>query len=188
MTYFAILDFGSQYTPVIGRRIRELGQNSKILNYYTLDADLEDALGIILSGGPKSVYDSNSPRCDRGIWELEIPKLAICYSFQLYAHTNGGKVTSAKSKKEYSKADLIVDENCSFFDKLPEKQVVWMSHGDKITKLPYRMVPLAHTQDCEYAVAADPKNKVIGVQFHPEVDNTEYGKEMLFNFMKLCKG
>jgi GMP synthase (glutamine-hydrolysing) len=183
----AVLDFGSQYTQTIARKVRHLGVFSEILEPEIDIQELEQAVGIIGSGGPASVYEHGSPKCEPKIWKLPIPKLAICYAFQLYADENGGKTIPSESAGEYGKAELLIKQKYPIFENLPKRQVAWMSHGDKVSKLPLHMKRLALTDDCEFAAAWDPRYKVVGVQFHPEVDDTEYGKQILGNFLKACK-
>ncbi|MBI4155281.1 glutamine-hydrolyzing GMP synthase [Candidatus Woesearchaeota archaeon] len=183
----AIIDFGSQYTQTIARRIRYLNVFSEIFDSNIRPSELENAVGVIGSGGPASVYEAESPRCNPKIWTMNMPKLLICYAFQLFAHEEGGRTVKGNKSGEYGKAKLIIENDASIFKDLPETQTVWMSHGDRVESLPPGMLKLAYTKDCEFAAAYDPDSKTIGFQFHPEVDDTEFGMQMLNNFLNLCK-
>ncbi|MBI4825055.1 MAG: glutamine-hydrolyzing GMP synthase [Nitrospirae bacterium] len=179
-----VLDFGSQYTQLIARRIRENKVYSEILPY---NADLEkiksfSPKGIILSGGPSSVYEKNAPMPDKRIFELGIPILGICYGMQLMAHLFGGKV--AKSvKREYGRAVLKIDDKNDIFKGIPQGKVVWMSHGDKLLRYPSGFISIAHTDNSPVAAMADKKRGFFAFQFHPEVAHTEYGVRILKNFI-----
>jgi len=180
-----ILDFGSQYTQVIARRIRECSVYSVILRYDT-PAEKIAALkprGIILSGGPSSVYAPDAPLPDKNIFELGVPMLGICYGVQLFAQFLGGRVEKGQ-KREYGKATLTVkDAACMLFGRLPRKLQVWNSHGDKLTKLPAGFKPVAVTDNSEYAAIENRARKFFGLQFHPEVVHTPRGKEIISNFV-----
>jgi GMP synthase (glutamine-hydrolysing) len=184
-----VLDFGSQYTQLIARRVRECKVYSEI---FPFNAPLEKIKnfhpkGIILSGGPSSVYDKDAPIVDIEIFGLGIPVLGICYGMQLMAHLFGGKVARA-AKREYGKADLIIDNRMSIFDGIPNKTTVWMSHGDRIIKYPSSFKPIAHTSNSPVAAMADQKKGLYALQFHPEVIHTPKGFEILRNFLfKVCK-
>ncbi len=185
-----ILDFGSQYTQVIARRIRECKVYSTILRYDTPAAKI-DALapsGLILSGGPASVYAKGAPLPDAGIFELGIPVLGICYGVQLFGQFLGGKVEPGQ-KREYGKGTLTVrDAACALFRGLPAALQVWNSHGDRLTKLPAGFAPVATTDNSTYAAIEDRKRKFFGLQFHPEVVHTPRGKEILANFVHAICG
>ena len=181
-----ILDFGSQYTQLIARRIRELGVYCEIWAY---DNDIEtirsfDAKGIILSGGPSTVTESDTPRVPQGVFELGLPILGICYGLQCMAAMLGGQV-STSDKREFGHAEIDV---CSDNQLLTEvKQNVWMSHGDKVTELPSGFKVMAKSANAPLCAIADEERKFYGVQFHPEVTHTEYGKELLGRFVhKIC--
>ncbi|MEW6302755.1 MAG: glutamine-hydrolyzing GMP synthase [Verrucomicrobiota bacterium] len=180
-----ILDFGSQYTQVIARRIRECSVYSTILRYDT-PADKIAALrpkGIILSGGPSSVYAKDAPLPDKGIFKLGVPVLGICYGVQIFAQFLGGKVEKGQ-KREYGKGTLTVaDKSCALFKHLPEKLQVWNSHGDKLTRLPKDFVVVATTENSDYAAIEHTRRKYFGLQFHPEVVHTPRGKEIITNFV-----
>ncbi len=180
-----ILDFGSQYTQVIARRVRECNVYSTILRYDTPAKEIAamKPSGLILSGGPSSVYAKNAPLPDRAIFDLGLPILGICYGVQLLAHFLGGKVEPGQ-KREYGKGTLLVkDPTCALFRKLPDALQVWNSHGDKLTKLPAGFVPVATTENSDYAGIEHHEKKYFGLQFHPEVAHTPRGKEILANFV-----
>ena len=179
-----VLDFGSQYAHLIVRRIRDLGIYAELLPPNTnLDA-LLDAKGIIISGGPQNLSGKNALRIDRGIYDLGIPILGICYGLQLMAHELGGKVATA-SKREYGPTEIVVKKKGSLFVGLKNKQMTWMSHGDHVTKLPRGFVTLASSSNAKNAAIAHEKRNLYGLQFHPEVSHTQYGKEILRNFIRL---
>ena len=182
--WIAILDFGSQYTHLIARRIRELGVYSEIVPYSISTRELlaRKPSGIILSGGPASVTKEKSPACDRSIFNIGIPVLGICYGTQLMAKTLGGKVASSK-KREYGKATLKIKGKSNFFKSLSPKETVWMSHGDKVTKLPKGFKTIGSTSNSHIAAMENEKRKFYGVQFHPEVVHTSNGKKILKNFV-----
>ena len=185
MEQIVILDFGSQYTQVIARRIRECNVYSVILGHDTPAVEIAALAprGIILSGGPSSVYAKNAPLADRNIFALGVPVLGICYGVQLFAQFLGGKVEKGR-KREYGKGVLTVrDASCALFRNLPERLQVWNSHGDKLTKLPRDFKPVAVTENSEYAAIENRARKFFGLQFHPEVVHTPRGKEIISNFV-----
>ncbi len=164
-----ILDFGSQYTQVIARRVRERNVYSQILRYDTPVKEIArlQPKGIILSGGPSSVYAKDAPLPDKGIFSLGIPILGICYGVQLLAQFLGGKVEKGL-RREYGKGTLSVkDGSCPLFEGLPETLQVWNSHGDKLTQMPRDFKSVAVTENSEYAAIENRKRKVFGLQFHP---------------------
>jgi len=180
-----ILDFGSQYTQVIARRIRECNVYSVILRYDTPAAEIEklQPKGIILSGGPSSVYASNAPLPDSAIFDLGTPVLGICYGLQLMAQFLGGSVEPGL-KREYGKGSLRVkDSFCPLFANLPETLQVWNSHGDKLTRLPKGFKSVAVTENSDFAAIENHGRKMFGLQFHPEVAHTPQGREILSNFV-----
>jgi GMP synthase (glutamine-hydrolysing) len=179
-----ILDFGSQYTQVIARRIRECQVFSQILRFDTPAAKLRALKphGLILSGGPASVYGKAAPHCDPAIWKLGIPVLGICYGMQLMAHQLGGRVEKG-DKREYGHAELEITGDSPLFAKLDSRQKVWMSHGDKMTKVPDGFRPVAHSQNSPYAAIANSRRRLFGIQFHPEVHHTPNGKQIVSNFV-----
>ncbi len=185
-----VLDYGSQYNQLIARRIREFGVYSELHpGDITLEKILafQDVKGIIFSGGPNSVYDPDAPKCDPAIFSSGIPILGICYGMQMSHFMNGGKV-SPSEKREYGRAEIEVIEDSLLFDGLPNRQNVWMSHGDKVVELAEGFIPIARSASCEYAASADLKRNIYTLQFHPEVRNSDYGNDILRNFVfHICK-
>ncbi len=180
-----VLDFGSQYNQLIARRIREMGVYSELKNHkITIEEikKLENLKGIVLSGGPNSVYDDNAFSCDPEIFNLGIPVLGICYGMQLMAKVFNGTIEKAE-EREYGKSLISVDTNSLLFSNLPKEQNVWMSHGDKVTSFPHGFVCIGKTSTCPIASFENKDKKMYGVQFHPEVRNTEYGNDILNNFV-----
>jgi len=180
-----ILDFGSQYTQVIARRIRECNVYSTILHFNTPAATIAalEPSGIILSGGPSSVYAKDAPLPDKGIFNLGVPVLGICYGVQILAHFLGGKVEKGL-KREYGKGNLTVkNPSCALFAKLPKKLQVWNSHGDKLTKIPKGFKSVAATENSEFAAIENRERRFFGLQFHPEVVHTPRGREVYANFV-----
>ncbi|MCI7644322.1 MAG: glutamine-hydrolyzing GMP synthase [Lentisphaeria bacterium] len=183
-----VLDFGSQYSQLIARRIRECHVYSKILPYYTSAEKIkaEQPSGIILSGGPSSVYAEKAPKCDPAIFELGIPILGICYGLQLTIHILGGSVTRGKAR-EYGKAMLEITDSSDLFAGLSGSIQVWMSHGDKVSSIPGDVKILATTANTEYCAISIPERNIYGIQFHPEVVHTPQGKTIIGNFChKIC--
>jgi len=180
-----ILDFGSQYTQVIARRVRECNVYSTILHYNTPAKEIAKLkpAGIILSGGPSSVYSREAPVPDKGVFQLGLPVLGICFGVQLLAHFLGGKVEKGL-KREYGKGTLRVkDRRCRLFAKLPASLQVWNSHGDKLTQLPAGFKPVAVTENSEFAAIEDRRRNFFGLQFHPEVVHTPRGREIVSNYV-----
>ena len=176
-----ILDFGSQYTQVIARRSRECNVYSVILRYDTPAAEIAalKPSGLILSGGPSSVYAKDAPLPDRAIFDLKIPVLGICYGVQLFAHYLGGRVEKGQ-KREYGKGTLTVKDGfCPLFANLPESLQVWNSHGDKLTKIPRGFKSVAVTENSDFAAIENRPRKLFGLQFHPEVAHTPRGREII---------
>jgi GMP synthase (glutamine-hydrolysing) len=188
MDKIAILDFGSQLTHLLATEVRRLNVYSEILDSDTPASELTGYKGIILSGGPNSVYEEGSPQVDPKIFDLNIPILGICYGHQLIVQAFGGKVESGLVK-EYGKASLKVVNNIGLLQGFTqnEETQVWMSHGDDATKLPEGFQTLASTKDCEFAIIGNPVRNIYSLQFHVEVTHTIKGKEMLANFLKICK-
>ena len=185
----AVLDFGSQYTQVIARRIRECQVYSKIYHYRTSAAQLreEGVIGIILSGGPSSVLAKNAPIPDRAIFELGVPVLGICYGIQLMGHLLGGQTVPSK-EREYGHGTLEIKKPGRLFAKLPRKLRVWNSHGDKVIKLPPGFSPIGTTANSPFAAIEDRKRNFYGIQFHPEVFHTERGVDVVRNFLlRVCE-
>ncbi|MDB6021302.1 MAG: hypothetical protein JWQ04_1159 [Pedosphaera sp.] len=180
-----ILDFGSQYTQVIARRVRECNVYSIILRYDTPASEILalQPKGLILSGGPASVYAQGAPLPDPKIFKLGMPILGICFGIQLLAQYLGGKVEKGL-KREYGKGTLQVkDSFCPLFANLPETLQVWNSHADKLTKLPRGFKSVAITENSDYAAIEDRARKMFGLQFHPEVAHTPQGREIITNFV-----
>jgi len=185
-----ILDFGSQYTQVIARRIRECSVYSIILRYDTPAKEIaaRKPAGIILSGGPASVYTKDAPLPDKAIFGLGVPVLGICYGLQLLAHFMGGKVEPG-TKREYGKGLLTVKDNAAaLFKDLPPSLQIWNSHGDKLTKLPTGFQTVAISENSDYAAVEHRRKKMFGLQFHPEVVHTPRGKELIANFVHVVCG
>ena len=184
-----ILDFGSQYTQVIARRIRECKVYSTIVHYNTPAAVISEmnASGIILSGGPSSVYAKDAPLPDKAIFKMGIPVLGICFGLQVMARFLKGKVERGQ-KREYGKGTLRVKRaQCRLFDALPRELQVWNSHGDKLTKLPDGFKSVATTDNSPFAAIENAKARFYGLQFHPEVVHTPRGKKIISNFVrKIC--
>jgi len=180
----AVLDFGSQYTQVIARRIRECNVYSKIYPYGVSAEELKrDGIrGIILSGGPSSVLAPKAPLPDKKLFELGLPVLGICYGLQLMGKILGGEVMASK-EREYGMGTLSIRKKGKLFAKVPTTLRVWNSHGDKITKLPAGFEPLASTENSDYAAIHDPKRQFYGMQFHPEVFHSEHGTDIVRNFL-----
>lgn len=179
-----ILDFGSQYSELIARRIRETQVYSEVLSYRTTVEQLKqlNPKGIILSGGPNSVYDPGAPHCDPGIWELGIPILGVCYGMQLMVQQLGGEVKRAE-RGEYGKASLVIDDPTDLLTNVEDGSTMWMSHGDSCTALPEGFEILAHTANTPVAAIAEHQKKLYGVQFHPEVVHSVCGLALIRNFV-----
>ena len=182
-----VLNFGGQYGMLIARRVRENNVYCELLPFDTPMETIKafDPSAIIFTGGPNSVYEKNSPKPDDGIFSLGVPIFGICYGCQLIAYNFGGKVesVSASGNREYGKTQTFFDVKNELFSGLPEKSVTWMSHGDEITALPNGFTSIAHSKHCPFAAMYDKKRKIYGVQFHPEVTHTVFGKEILKNFL-----
>ena len=190
MEKILVLDFGGQYDQLIARRVREQHVYAEIKSYNAISiSDIENAgyKGIIFTGGPNSVYDENSPHFDKRVLSVGIPVLGICYGHQLIAYMRGGKIRPADGGSEYGRAEMRV-ERCELFEGIPEKSFCWMSHTDYVSNIPEGFETIAKTDSCPCAAMADKERKIYGVQFHPEVTNTEYGKEILGNFLfSVCR-
>ena len=178
-----VLDFGSQVTQLIARRVREAGVYCEILPCTTPASELKrDGLrGIVLSGGPASVYADGAPTVDADVYKLGLPVLGICYGMQLTAHVGGGEVQAA-GEREFGRTDIDIIADSPLFKDLPKQQMVWMSHGDKIVNIP-GMEIIAKSENCPLAAVAVPDMNFHGVQFHPEVVHTEHGAAILRNFL-----
>jgi len=185
-----ILDFGAQYVQLIARRVREKGVYSELMRPDTPVEEIRKLKpkGIILSGGPSSVYEPNAPKCDPRIFDLGVPVLGICYGMQLGAQILGGQVKPARAR-EFGRAKLtVIAPSEPFVHGLPRETTVWMSHGDQVYDLPPDFVPLATTPTCPYAAARHRTRPFYGVQFHPEVTHTPRGEQIFQNFLyEVCK-
>lgn len=180
-----VLDFGGQYNQLIARRVREQQVFAEIKPYNKISVqEIRDIgyKGIIFTGGPNSVYDESSPHYDPEILNIGVPILGICYGDQLMAYMAGGNIQSAEDSSEYGKTTVITSNNMLFKD-VPKESICWMSHTDFITDAPDGFKIIAHTAKCPCAAMSDEKRKLYGVQFHPEVTHTVYGKQMLRNFI-----
>ena len=181
-----VLDFGGQYSQLIARRVRDQNVYCEIVRHdITVDKIRNhNPKGLILSGGPSSVYDSDAPQCDPDIFKMGIPVLGICYGMQLACKTLGGDVENTPSQ-EYGRAKCTVAESGKgIFDGVPEEIDVWMSHGDQVTSVSDQFVPLATTGTCPIAAVKHRDLPVYGLQFHPEVTHTPEGSKLLGNFVK----
>lgn len=184
-----ILDFGSQYTQLIARKVRELGVYCEIYPYnLTLETIKEiKPKGIILSGGPKSVSEADAPNCDNGIFGMGIPILGICYGLQLITKVYKGEVDKSE-KREYGKAHIIIKKTDNLLKGIKDNDIIWMSHGDRIFKMPEGFISIAGSDNSPYAAIKKEDEKIYGVQFHPEVHHTPKGKRILKNFLyNICK-
>src|SRR3954462_10924207 len=185
-----ILDFGAQYAQLIARRVREKGVYSELVRPDISIEELKklNPKGLILSGGPSSVYEPNAPRCDPRLFDLGVPVLGICYGMQLGAQVLGGQVKPARAR-EFGRARLrIIEPSDPFVHGLPNETTVWMSHGDQVYELPPEFVALAATPTSPYAAARHMTRPFYGVQFHPEVTHTPRGEQIFQNFLyEICK-
>ena len=182
-----ILDFGGQYNQLIARRVRECNVYCEVKPFSTSLEEIKAfaPIGIIFTGGPNSVYEAGSPHVDTGVYSLGVPILGICYGCQLLAHELGGKVTAAQddSAREYGKTETYFDTSCKLFKNIPAESITWMSHGDYMAQVPQGFRLVAHSAACPTVGICDEERGFYGVQFHPEVNHTEYGREMLHNFL-----
>ena len=184
-----ILDFGSQYTQLIARKIRELKVYAEIVPFHTPIEDIikEKPSAIILSGGPSSIYEKGAPVVDKGIFKLGVPVLGICYGLYLVVDAFKGGIAGASSR-EYGRAFINIKEKSELFKGFKKKEQVWMSHGDKVTSLPAGFAVTASTENAEIAALENSEKNVYGVQFHPEVYHTTNGTKFLKNFVfNICK-
>lgn len=189
MDSIAVIDFGSQYAHLIANRVRRLGVYAEIVVPGTPAASLKKLArfkGIILSGGPQSVYDKSSPTINKEIFSLAVPVLGICYGHQLIAHLLGGKIERGKAR-EYGIARLNVLKKIGIFEGVRDAAQVWMSHGDSITHLPPGFIEVGRTHDCKNSATANPERKIFTTQFHVEVKHTPEGMKMLDNFLNICR-
>ena len=190
MDKILVLDFGGQYNQLIARRVREHSVYAEIKPYNKISVDEIKNIGykgIIFTGGPNSVYDEKSPHYDPEILNIGVPILGICYGDQLIAYMANGKVISAENSSEYGKTSVFTCDNVLFKD-VPQESICWMSHTDFINEPPEGFEIIAHTEKCPCAAMFDKSRNLYGVQFHPEVTHTVYGKQMLYNFLfGVCK-
>ncbi|MGT2928832.1 glutamine-hydrolyzing GMP synthase [Streptococcus dentasini] len=181
-----VLDYGSQYNQLIARRIREFGVFSELKSHKITAAEVKELnpIGIVLSGGPNSVYADDSFGIDEEIFELGIPILGICYGMQLLTDRLGGKVVPADQtgNSEYGQSTLQLQQQSALFADTPKEQVVLMSHGDAVTEIPAGFQLIGESADCPYAAIENPERKIYGIQFHPEVRHSVYGNDILRNF------
>ncbi len=187
-----ILDFGSQYAQLIARRVRENNVYSRIVPYNVSLEEVKSLRpkGIILSGGPASVYSDKAPVCGEGLLELGVPVLGICYGMQIGCQLLGARVRASGSR-EYGRTHLVITHSSALFENIGNGQTVWMSHGDQVSDLPEEFVSLAYTENCPYAVVRHRDRDFYGVQFHPEVSHTPCGSRIIRNFLFEvcgCKG
>lgn len=180
-----ILDFGGQYNQLIARRVREHHVYCEVKSYKTTLEEIRalNPVGLIFTGGPNSVYDEASPRCGKEIFELGIPVLGICYGCQLMAHVLGGTVCDAADKSEYGKTTVTLDKTSLLFSDLAQQETCWMSHTDYINQVPAGFRITASTSTCPVAAMEDAQRKFYAVQFHPEVNHTPHGTDMLKHFL-----
>src|SRR3989344_4411609 len=180
-----VLDFGSQYSHLITRRIRELGVFAELVAPNISLDKLKNADGVILSGGPQNLSDSDALRVDKKIFEMNIPLLGICYGMQLTAFELSGRIKAGK-KREYGPTEIKISKS-PLFQGLKTNQMTWMSHGDQVVKMPKGFVKIAGSNNCPISAMADNSKKIYGLQFHPEVVHTKNGKKIIDNFLKICK-
>ena len=182
-----VLDFGGQYNQLIARRVRECGVYCEVKPYTTPLEQIRamNPIGIIFTGGPNSVYDPKSPQVDPAIFTWGVPILGICYGCQLMAHNLGGRVTEAQddSAREYGKTETYFDTSCKLFKGLPAQGITWMSHGDYMEKVPEGFSLVAHSDACPNVAICDEARGFYGVQYHPEVNHTQHGIDMIRNFL-----
>jgi GMP synthase (glutamine-hydrolysing) len=181
-----IFDFGSQFGQLIARRVRELNVFCQVVRHDLSAARVRELnpKGIILSGGPASVYEPGAPHCDPALFDLGVPVLGICYGMQLVCHFLGGTVGGAAHTREYGRATLTVGERNAIFRGYPTESTVWMSHGDQVQGVSADFEPLASTETCPLAAVKHKTKPIFGLQFHPEVAHTPHGGQLLANFLR----
>ena len=182
----AVIDFGGQYAHLIANRVRRLNVYSEIFAPTARPGDLQGMSGLILSGGPASVYDADRPDFNPDLLGMDVPILGLCYGHHLICQAFGGEV-SPGSVREFGTADLRIRGGCELFDGLGDSEEVWMSHGDTVVRLPEGFRVLGETADCPAAAVGDPERRIYGLQFHPEVAHTPRGMAMLDNFLRICQ-
>lgn len=183
-----VIDFGGQYNQLIARRVRDLNVYCEVVPYTKALEEIKakSPEGVIFTGGPNSVYAEGAPKLEKEVFELGIPILGLCYGMQLMAHSLGGEVKES-SQREFGKTEFKLEDNEIFKD-IPEESIVWMSHVDKVVKLPKRFKIIGSTDNTEIAAMADEERKLYALQFHPEVNHSEYGINMIENFLvNICK-
>ncbi len=182
-----ILDFGSQYTQLIARRVRELAVRSELRRGDLPEAEIRAVapIGVILSGGPSSIYEAGAIHPNRAVFDLGVPVLGVCYGEQAMAHLLGGQAEPA-GEREYGAADLAADLSCPLFDGTASTQRVWMSHGDRVARIPAGFRAVGATANSPSAAMADEARRFFGIQFHPEVRHTEFGRAIVDNFLSIC--
>jgi GMP synthase (glutamine-hydrolysing) len=182
-----VIDFGSQYNQLIVRRIRELGVLSKLVHYEAFNiASFQNVKGIILSGGPHSVFEKNAPSITKKIYDLNIPILGICYGMQLIAHQFGGLIKT-HDQHEFGKAEMHITSYTPLTKSLSKVQTVWMSHKDQVFKLPKGFMQVAKTKNTKHVMMYHPQKEIYGVQFHPEVVHSVEGFKLIKQFVQLTK-
>jgi len=180
-----VLDFGSQFSHLIEKRLKEMGIEAELVAHDFPLAKLKNAAGIILSGGPQNLSEDTSLKVDKKIFTFGIPVLGICYGMQLMAHMLGGKVKAGK-RGEYGPATIHLKTDNGLFASMDKTEDVWMSHGDSVTILPKGFSQIGNSEDCPVGAMMHPSKNFFGVQFHPEVDNTPHGRTILKNFTRIC--
>ena len=183
-----VIDFGGQYNQLIARRVRDLNVYCEVVPYTKALEEIKakSPEGVIFTGGPNSVYAEGAPKLEKEVFELGIPILGLCYGMQLMAHSLGGEVKES-SQREFGKTEFKLEDNEIFKD-IPEESIVWMSHVDKVVKLPEGFKIIGSTDNTEIAAMADEERKLYALQFHPEVNHSEYGINMIENFLvNICK-
>ncbi|MGO1580100.1 MAG: glutamine-hydrolyzing GMP synthase [Peptoniphilaceae bacterium] len=183
-----VVDFGGQYNQLIARRVRDINVYCEVVPYNKALSAVKEKKpsGIIFTGGPNSVYLENAPKIEKEIFELDTPILGLCYGMQIMAQTLDGEV-KASDQREFGKTELLIEESKIFKD-IKNKSTVWMSHVDKVVKMPEGFSKIASTNNCEIAAMENEEKKLYAMQYHPEVNHSEYGKEMLANFVfEVCK-
>ncbi len=183
-----VIDFGGQYNQLIARRVRDLNVYCEVVPYTKALEEIKakSPEGVIFTGGPNSVYAEGAPKLEKEVFELGIPILGLCYGMQLMAHSLGGEVKES-SQREFGKTEFKLEDNEIFKD-IPKESIVWMSHVDKVVKLPEGFKIIGSTDNTEIAAMADEERKLYALQFHPEVNHSEYGIKMIENFLiNICK-
>ena len=182
-----VIDFGGQYNQLVARRVRECHVYCEIYSYRTPIEQIKamNPKGIILTGGPNSVYEEGAATCSKELFEMGVPVLGLCYGAQLIAHLFGGKVETAQVG-EYGRTEIVLDDRSPLFTGVKRESVSWMSHKDRITALPAGFVCRGETQDCPIAAMENPEKSIYAVQFHPESVMTQDGYRLLANWLKVC--